>query len=937
MSQAAGNDGQAVLEGEPEHVSVHTEASSFTPQQASEQAVPGVGPIPEAIPIVQPQFAANFMNFLQQMAGAYVPPPLPPPPPGAVVTIKKLQKNGAEEFLEYIPEHFVEAKREEFLKFTQGELTLSEYRQKFDELAGFGKDLVPTMEKRCKRFVEGLRPDLSAHLITAPRVDINALFKHALDMNAALTMTDMRSSFTPQQASEQAVPGVGPIPEAIPIVEPQFAAIVMNFLQQMAGAYVPPPPPPPPPVAVVTIEKLWKNGAEKFLGDQIADPMIAKRWFERTIRVLGNLRVPQEQCGDLAVALLPDSAYDWWKRVGADVLEPVQWATFDRLFHEEYSPEHFVEAKREEFLKFTQGELTLPEYRQKFDELAGFGQDLAPTVEKRCKRFLEGLRPDLSTHLIIAPRSDINALNKNALDLNAALIKKAEYEQTLGASTAPSRPPSPQKAGTSSKRSFAAPSSSHQSKKVKSALAQSSASVQKKGKSGDGFRNPICDHCGHRHPGDCWYTLGLCLGCGQAGHFRKDCPKNPGEAFSTAPAASAPAAQPARSQKSAAASSQPKQLASGAQEGKAPARTYTMRGRTEQPAHDVIMGMDWLTANQAVVDCGAHTVRLRAEDGSDVLIHGELLPKAPEFISYIHARRLIRKKCEAFLCTVRDTRQEAPSRGDIPTPTLQQQIASAQSSDDFCIHTVELVSRGEKPDFAVREGILYYRERMVVPAGEKMNNLADDMKERDKTRDSQLQQVFKQLGVREHGNLPATTEPNPREQLRAITLRSGKELQDPEVEVNIDEVPVDNPIGTTPQKKNESTPQGAGKEDTSSSQTLPTKQAQLNTIPFPTRVKKNKDEKAFQKFLDVIGQVEVKMPLVGVLTEMPKYADTVTLDENLMYEEEPVEILARKVRQLRNQTIPLVKVLWRSHTVEEATWETEESMRIRYPHLFSDQ
>ncbi|VFQ83144.1 unnamed protein product [Cuscuta campestris] len=366
------------------------------------------------------------------------------------------------------------------------------------------------------------------------------------------------SSFTPQQASEQAVPGVGPIPEAIPIVQPQFAANFMNFLQQMAGAYVPPPPPPPPPVAVVTIEKLRKNGAEEFLGDQIADPMIAKRWFERTSRVLGNLRVPQEQRGDLAVALLQDSAYDWWKRVGAGVPEPVQWATFDRLFHEEYIPEHFVEAKREEFLKFTQGELTLPEYRQKFDELAGFGLDLVPTVEKRCKRFVEGLRPNLSTHLIIAPRSDINALYKNALDLNAALIKKAEYEQTLGVSSAPSRPPPPQKAGTSSKRSFTAPSNSHQSKKVKSAPAQSSASVQKKGKSGDGFRNPICDLCGRRHLGECWYTLGLCLGCGQAGHFRKDCPKNPGEAFSTAPAAPAPAAQPAQSQKSAAASSQPK-------------------------------------------------------------------------------------------------------------------------------------------------------------------------------------------------------------------------------------------------------------------------------------------------------------------------------------------------------------------------------------------
>ncbi|VFQ95930.1 unnamed protein product [Cuscuta campestris] len=99
MSQAAGNDGQVVPHEGPEHVSVHTEASSFTPQQVPEQAAPGAGPVPEVVLINQPQFAANFMNFLQQLAGTYVPPPPPPPPPVAVVTIEKLRKNGAEEFL----------------------------------------------------------------------------------------------------------------------------------------------------------------------------------------------------------------------------------------------------------------------------------------------------------------------------------------------------------------------------------------------------------------------------------------------------------------------------------------------------------------------------------------------------------------------------------------------------------------------------------------------------------------------------------------------------------------------------------------------------------------------------------------------------------------------------------------------------------------------
>ncbi|VFQ72934.1 unnamed protein product [Cuscuta campestris] len=63
---------------------------------------------------------------------------------------------------------------------------------------------------------------------------------------------------------------------------------------------------------------------------------------------------------------------------------------------------------------------------------------------------------------------------------------------------------------------------------------------------------------------------------------------------------------------------------------------------------------------------------------------------------------------------------------------------------------------------------------------------------------------------------------------------------------------------------------------------------------------------------------------------------TITLDDNLTYEEEPVQILAREVKQLRNKHVPLVEVLWRNHAVEEATWETRDSIRVRYPHLSGD-
>ncbi|TYK11011.1 hypothetical protein E5676_scaffold874G00530 [Cucumis melo var. makuwa] len=51
------------------------------------------------------------------------------------------------------------------------------------------------------------------------------------------------------------------------------------------------------------------------------------------------------------------------------------------------------------------------------------------------------------------------------------------------------------------------------------------------------------------------------------------------------------------------------------------------------------------------------------------------------------------------------------------------------------------------------------------------------------------------------------------------------------------------------------------------------------------------------------------------------------IDENLSYTEQPIEVLAREVKMLRNREIPLVKVLLWNHRVEEASWEREYDMK----------
>ena len=57
--------------------------------------------------------------------------------------------------------------------------------------------------------------------------------------------------------------------------------------------------------------------------------------------------------------------------------------------------------------------------------------------------------------------------------------------------------------------------------------------------------------------------------------------------------------------------------------------------------------------------------------------------------------------------------------------------------------------------------------------------------------------------------------------------------------------------------------------------------------------------------------------------------------ENATYEEKPIQILDRKEQVLRSKVIPLVKVLWQHHDMEEATWELETSIPDRYLELFT--
>ncbi|GJV66757.1 hypothetical protein Tco_1482266 [Tanacetum coccineum] len=60
------------------------------------------------------------------------------------------------------------------------------------------------------------------------------------------------------------------------------------------------------------------------------------------------------------------------------------------------------------------------------------------------------------------------------------------------------------------------------------------------------------------------------------------------------------------------------------------------------------------------------------------------------------------------------------------------------------------------------------------------------------------------------------------------------------------------------------------------------------------------------------------------------------LDDKLNFVEEPAKIIDREVKQLKQSRIPIVKVRWNSKRGPEFTWEREDQIRAKYPHLFSN-
>ena len=144
----------------------------------------------------------------------------------------------------------------------------------------------------------------------------------------------------------------------------------------------------------------------------------------------------------------------------------------------------------------------------------------------------------------------------------------------------------------------------------------------------------------------------------------------------------------------------------------------------------------------------------------------------------------------------------------------------------------------------------------------------------------QMGQMASLLTERQQGSLPSNSEVNPRgegkEYCKAITLRSGKELEIPEPQLAVRELKIkdqDQSIPKDQMQDEQPRDTRAVKDNKVREETK--KQTKIDEpvipIPYPKRLKKGKLEKQFAKFLDIFKKLHVNIPFLEALENMPSY------------------------------------------------------------------
>ncbi|XP_057465182.1 uncharacterized protein LOC130754911 [Actinidia eriantha] len=285
------------------------------------------------------------------------------------------------------------------------------------------------------------------------------------------------------------------------------------------------------------------------------------------------------------------------------------WERFQVVFDDKYFPQALKSKKFKKFIHLKQENMTVMAYKAQFTELARYAPYMVDTKEKKAEKFEDGLRGNIKNRL------ELFQLPTYAEVVNCALLTERSNEEYY-------QDRDNKRKGEISK----GPGRLNAIQFQKS----NTGTMSKINSSSSSFKGtyPQCPKCGKFHKGTiCYARMGACFNCGQQGHMIKDCPK-----FNQTQTMVASTATPSQSIQRPNPTAGMGQLQQGKVFALVPGDVQTstslVSGDSMIGSHifrdyeiqvhdvlhvnlipldiqhfDVILGMDWLASNYAIIDC----------------------------------------------------------------------------------------------------------------------------------------------------------------------------------------------------------------------------------------------------------------------------------------------------------------------------------------------
>ncbi|KAL0541606.1 hypothetical protein IC582_021659 [Cucumis melo] len=416
------------------------------------------------------------------------------------------------------------------------------------------------------------------------------------------------------------------------------------------------------------------------------------------------MKCPEDQKVQCADFMLTDRGTAWWetteRMLGGDVSQ-ITWQQFKESFYAKFFSASLRDAKWQEFLNLEQGDMTVEQYDAEFDMLSRFAPEMIATEAARVDKFVRGLRLDIQGLVrAFRPATHADAL-RLAVDLS--LQEKANSSKAAGrGSTSGQKRKAEQQPVPVPQRNFR---SGGEFRRFQ----------QKPFEAGEAARGKsLCTTCGKHHLGRCLFGTRTCFKCRQEGHTADKCPlrltgnaqnqgagaPHQGKVFATNKTEAERAGtvvtgtlpvlghyalvlfdsgsshsfissafvlharlevEPLRHVLSVSTPSGECMLS----KEKVKACQIEIAGHVIEVTllvldmldFDVILGMDWLAANHASIDCSRKEVAFNPPSMASFKFKGEGSRSLPQVISAIRASKLLSQGTWGILASVVDTRE----------------------------------------------------------------------------------------------------------------------------------------------------------------------------------------------------------------------------------------------------------------------------------------